>query len=108
MRKPTSTSLKYFRLEEWHRSVVCKFNSLDQMQVKAFLNWNWVLVLSGKKKIICEGVNDINSCLYMFLKFNISANLTSTLIHSLIPIVKILFKKFQTYRIFLAFSDNLF
>ena len=65
------------------------------MQVKAFLNWNWVLVLSGKKKIICEGVNDINSCLCMFLKFNISANLTSTLIHSLIPIVKIYLRNFK-------------
>ena len=70
MRKPTSASLKYLRLEECHRSVVRKFNSVDQMQVKAFLNWNWVLVLSGKKKITHEGVNDIKSCMCMLLKFN--------------------------------------
>ena len=47
-----------------------QFNSVDQMQVKAFLNWNWVLVLSGKKKIIHEGVNDIKSCVCMLLKLN--------------------------------------
>lgn len=100
MRKPASASLKYLRLEEWHRSVVCKFNSVDQMNVKTFLNWKWVLVVSGKKKIIYEGVNDINSCLCMFLKFNTSANLASTLIHSLIPIVKFYLRNFKHIPLF--------